>query len=253
MRLPILIALVSVLVGGSLDAASATVDLRRVDSSLVDLPFGGSVEQVVGWVKDRLSRDFAPRIKAAVDDNERARLRAQLDREIFEFRQQMVTFDGRRTGYEVSPVAGEFMVGSDERLAVLRDGLGDHFFFFIGDRFWKYGRLLRPDNPFADRIAAQARRMGAPVTVDTVAERGQEPAPVRATWRGDRLELRLWNRRLLYGYDVMFLDYRPIADRIDDLRGGRVAEDHRLRVDPALEDFLLDDDEDEEEFLRGDP
>lgn len=250
MRIPIL-ALLLLLVATALpSAASAAVDLRRVDSSLVDLPFGGGVDDVATWVKSRLERVYAPRIKAAVDDNDRARLRAQLEREVFEFRSALIAFDGRRTGYEVSPVAGEFMVGSDESMLVLKDRGGDHFFFFIGGRLWKYGRLLTTENPFADRLASQAHRLGAPERVETSRGRGETATPIKAVWSDDRLELRLWNRRLLYGYDVMFIDFRALSDRIAELRGGRQATGGAHGVDPDLEGFLLDDDEDEEERLR---
>lgn len=252
MRIPILALLLLMVATALPSAASAAVDLRRVDSSLVDLPFGGGVDDVATWVKHRLERVYAPRIKAAVDDNDRARLRAQLEREVFEFRSAIIAFDGRRTGYEVSPVAGEFMVGSDESMLVLRDRGGDHFFFFIDGKLWKYGRLLTTENPFADRIASQAHRLGPPERVETTSDRGAAATPTKAIWSDDRLELRLWNRRLLYGYDVMFIDFRAIADRIADLRGGRQATGATHGIDPDLEGFLLDDEQDEEEQLRRD-
>ncbi|TNF31960.1 MAG: hypothetical protein EP329_11500 [Deltaproteobacteria bacterium] len=234
----------------STPSAQANVDLRRVDSSLVDLPFGGDVDAVSSWVRQRLERLFAPRLKAAVDDNDRAKLRAQLDREVDDFNAHLVAFDGRRTGYEVSPVAGEFMAGSNESMLVLRDPDGDHFFFLIDGKMWKYARMLPIDNPFPDRIAEQSRRLKKPDQVDTAREDGPEPTAVRAIWTGDTLRLRLWNRRLLYGYDLMVVEYRPLADKIDELRGGRVSSKLAPKIDDNVDSFLLDDGVDEEELLR---
>ncbi|MCA9518808.1 MAG: hypothetical protein KC635_27925 [Myxococcales bacterium] len=230
--------------------AAASIDLRRVDSSIADLPFGGSLDQVVTWVRTRLESEYAPRLKLAVDDNERARLRAQLDREVFELRAQMAVFDGRRTGYEVSPVAGEFMTGSNESMAILHSREGDHYFFFINGRFWKYGRLLRADGPFADRVAAEARMIGKPEAVENTTDRRGETSPVKATWSDDKLRVRIWNRRLLYGYDVMFVEYRPIGDKITELRDGREVDTAGPGVDPDLDSFLLNAGEDEEQELR---
>lgn len=232
--------------------ASAAIDLRRVDSSIADLPFGGSLDQVVKWVRTRLEGEYAPRLKLAVDDNERARLRAQLDREVFEVRAQMAVFDGRRTGYEVSPVAGEFMTGSNEAMAILHSAEGDHYFFFINGRFWKYGRLLRASAPFADRVAAEARMIGKATSVENTTDRHGETSPIKGTWTDEKLRVRLWNRRLLYGYDVMFIEYRPIADKITALRDGREVEPAGRGVDPDLDGFLLNAGEDEEAELRRD-
>jgi len=231
-------------------SAQAALDLRRVDSSLVDLPWGGDSKAVSGWVRQRLERLYAPRLKAAVDDNDRAKLRAQLDREVDDFGAQLVVFDGRRTGYEVSPVAGEFMAGTDETMLVLKDPGGDHFFFFINGKLWKYAKMLTTENPFPDRIAEQSKRLKKPDRVDTAREDGDQPTAVRAVWSGDDLRLRLWNRRLLYGYDLMVIEYRPLADKIEELRGGRDVGSLAPKLEPDLDSFLLDDGVDEEDLLR---
>lgn len=248
---PTLLALLLVLLATAPSRpAGAAIDLRRVDTSLVGLPFGGDADAVAGWVKERLERLYAPRLKSAVDDNERAKLRAQLDREVFDFRSRLVAFDGRRTGFEVSAIAGEFMAGTDEGLLVHKDAEGDHYFFLIGGKFWKYGRMLPADGPFADRIAAQAKRVGKPESVDSTRDGSGEPAPVRATWSDERLRVRLWNRRLLYGYDLLLVDFRPLADGIEGLRGGRTADGDGPSLEPDLESYLLGEGEDEEAKLR---
>ncbi|PIE19401.1 MAG: hypothetical protein CSA66_02375 [Proteobacteria bacterium] len=243
--------LVVLLLGMMPKDAQAALDLRRVDTFLAELPYGGDIDAVARWLQKRLEQRYAPKIKAALDDNERAKLRAQLDREVFDFRSRVIVFDGRRTGYEVSPIAGEFLVGSNESLAVYRERQGDLYFFFINGRLWKFGRADRPDSPFADRIATHSRRLGKPDrVVNSHDARGREVAPVKAAWQDDRVTVRLWNRRLLYGYDVLFVQHRPIADRIDELRGGRAASDQHGGVDPDLESFLLGEGEDEEDELR---
>ena len=230
--------------------AHAALELRRIDSSLVDLPFGRDIDAVSSWVRERLERLYAPRIKAAVDDNERAKRRAQLDREVFDFQSRLIAFDGRRTGYEVSAVAGEFMAGTDESMLVLKDPDGDHFFFFVNGRMWKYARMLPTQNPFPDRIAEQASRLKKPDQVETARDASGTPTAVRAVWNDDTLRLRLWNRRLLYGFDLMVIEYRPLADKIEELRGGREVGKVAPTLEPDLNGFLLDDGEDEEEMLR---
>jgi len=46
------------------------------------------------------------------------------------------------------------------------------------------------------------------------------------------------------------IEYRPLSDKIDELRGGRSIGSVAPAVDPDLQSFLLSDGEDEEDALR---
>jgi hypothetical protein len=240
------------LVVSAAGVSHAQIDLRRIGADVTDLPFGKDADAVTRWVGERLKRSYAARIAASVDRSERGKLEAQRDRELQEFRAGLVSFDGARTGYEVSLVAGEFGVGTRESMLRWSDGAGDHFFFFVDDALWKYALSQPPATPFPNRLAELAKALGKPASVDSERVAGDTLEPVHATWQDGRSRVRLVNRRVIYGQDLLIVEDRPRSDQVAELRAKSGAPDVEKRVDD-LDRFLLDPDEDEESELEAPP
>ena len=212
------------------------VDL--IDPALNTLPWEAALDETLVWVRKRLEVVYGPRLKKALDTRERSALRHELADEVRTLRRALVEFDGRRTGFEVSIVAGEFVPGAEEAVLHFREGSVDHYFFFTHGKLWKYARPMAAREPFPQRLGKFQSDQGEPssLTERAGAEEGDEP--VSARWRGRRLLLRLDDRRLLYGADLVVLEARAIADDIAELRGGKAPADGAGELDPDVIDFL---------------
>lgn len=216
--------------------AERVLRLDLVAPELTTLPFDGDLDTALVWVRQRLDAVYGPRIKAALDTRERSRLRHAMADELRTLRDGLVSFDGSRTGYEVSIVAGEFVPGAEEQILLYREGQIDHYLFFSHGKLWKYARPLAAREPFPQRLATFLADQGE-ATEQTLGE-SDEDGVTAARWQGRRHILRLQDRRLLYSADLLVVEARAIADHIAELRGGRTADTAGGAVDPDLEDFL---------------
>ncbi|MCB9728574.1 MAG: hypothetical protein H6744_18615 [Deltaproteobacteria bacterium] len=213
----------------------AHLRLRLVDTSLESLPFGKGVDDVVGWVRARLETTYGPRLKAALSAHQRDVVRAQLEQELQDFAASLVEFDGSRTGFEVSVVANEFVPGAEESVLLFRESGVEHYFFFSHGKFWKYARPLPDDVAFNERLAMQTKDQGRP---EAVMRSVDKTTVTQAVWQDKERRLRVQDARSLYRADLLVIEDRAIADRIDMIRGGRLPGNTGGEVDPDLDDFL---------------
>ena len=221
--------------------APKNTDVRVLETALGELPFGAGVERLTKWIGKRLDRTWGPRIVKAVDDHERAELRAAQDKELADVTGNEVVFDGRRTGWESSIIADEFAAGTSESAYVWRDGELAHFFFMHEGKLWKYARRLEDGaGPFAARLADYEAKLGAPVTVDKESDGEGGHRPVCATWRGASYDIKAFSRRMLYGGDLFIIQDRAAAATIATLRAKQGAKIETLGPPTgAIDAFLL--------------
>lgn len=214
--------------------------LRRVDPALESLPFGGDVDKVVGWARERLEARYGPRMKSALDQRERGRFQQQMEEELEALVSRLVHFDGRRTGYEVSIVQGEFAAGAEESLLLFREGDLEHYFFFTRGVFYKYARPLKaPEGggTFDDRLSNFTSDQGE--AVETVRAGDPMMGPIKeATWQDELHQLRLRDRRLLFRSDVIYVEGRAQLPDLHKNRGEGAKGGNDPAIDPDLEDFL---------------
>jgi len=220
--------------------ARADVDLEVIDPTLKDLKFGQDFEAVSEWVGKRLDKVYLPRIARATDANERARLRARRDQEIVLMRNTEVLFDGRDTGFEASIVASEFGVGTNESMFSYKEGAETHFFLMHSGKLWKYARVL-PDSPsFIGRVTSFQSAFGAPSNMSDESDGEGGRRMLSAIWKNAGFDLRLSNRRMVYGGDLFVIEDRTVATSLAGLRE-KARKPGLGGVDPSVDAFLLDD------------
>lgn len=219
----------------SSDPQSSHLRLRLVDPSLESLPFGKGVEEVTAWVRGRLEATYGPRMKGALSAHQRDVVREQMERELVAFATSRVIFDGSRTGFEVSVVANEFVAGAEESLLLFREQGLEHYFFFSHDKFWKYARPLPDDIAFNERLAVETKDQGRP---DSVLRGADKATVTQAVWSDKDRRLRIQDARSLYRADLLVVEDRAVADKIELIRGGRKPAKIGGDVDPDLDDFL---------------
>ncbi len=221
--------------------APRNVDVRVLETGLGELPFGAGVEGIAKWVGRRLDRTWGPRIVKAVDDHERAALRAARDKELADVTGNEVVFDGRRTGWESSIIAGEFAAETQESLYLWRDGEVVHFFFLHEGKLWKYARRLEDGaGPFATRLGDYEAKLGPAISVEKESDGEGGLRPVCATWRGASYDVKALSRRMLYGGDLFIIQDRVAGTKIEALRAtARTKEGASNERLQGLDGFLL--------------
>lgn len=222
--------------------ARAPVDLTVIDPSLPELGFGRGFEAIAEWIGRRLDRVYLPRIAKATDGNERARLKARRDQEVALMENAEAVFDGRRTGFETSIVASEVGVGTEESLYMYKEGAETHYFFMHQDKLWKYGRALAEGPTYLGRVASYQQRFGEPLATSDESDGAGGRRLLSVTWKNAGFDVRLVDKRTVYGTDLLLVEDRSVALRI---AAARAAKDGKVGglggVSPSLESFLLDD------------
>jgi|GEM_PF-1503324 len=225
---------------GMATPARADVDLEIIDPTLKDLQFGQNFGAISDWIGKRLDKVYLPRIARTSDANERARLRARRDQEIVLMRNAEVQFDGRDTGLGASIIAGEFGVGTDESLFSYKEGAETHYFFMHDDKLWKYARVMIDGPTFLGRVATFQNAFGAPTNMTDESDGAGGRSMLSAVWKNAGFDLRLINRRVVYGGDLFVIEDRGVATQLAGLRE-KAKRPGLGGVDPSVDAFLLDD------------
>ncbi len=246
------LALATVTAGPALAGAPAkaplavTLQVSRIDADLDKLPLGQNKDAVFSWVRARMERELAPKLKACLDDSERLALRAAFERDLEALEGSVIPFDGRQTGFETSLVASEFAAGGNESLLVFREASGVHYFFFAGDRLWKYARPLTADVPFAQRVATLRADLGPVSGQSTIASATADGSVVtQATWNGLNATVRVADHRRVFRSDLLVVESPTLAREVVQARSG-VGLRGSYELDPETRALLMGADEPEE-------
>lgn len=134
-----------------------------IAASLDGLSWGMSKEGVFKLLKRRIRADFEKQVKAERDIVRQDALYQEAKQRYLRMREGFVKFDGKKTGWDVSPLVEEFRHGSNESLLVVESESAREHYFFINERLYKWYRELKPaafDGAAADygRLAERLRK-----------------------------------------------------------------------------------------------
>jgi hypothetical protein len=103
--------------------------------------FGMTKDEVIGVLKKQIEQSYEERIKATTDVTAQDRLRAERRAEIARITQSYISFEGKRTGWDVSIIEDEFAHNTGESMFERWENQGGknqrRFFFFHDGRLWK--------------------------------------------------------------------------------------------------------------------
>lgn len=118
-------------------APSQSAGLERV---LGELRWGMTKSELLKLLEARIQHEVAQQVRREPDVLRQDALYQDAMRRYARIERGFVTFDGRKTGWDVSPLAGEFRHGSGESMLIV-DGPGvRNLYFFIGGKLWKWYR-----------------------------------------------------------------------------------------------------------------
>jgi hypothetical protein len=125
-------------------ADEAAGKAEPIAHALGDLRWGMHKDEVLALVKQRIRADYTARVKAEKDIVRQDALYNEANEVFRRVKDGFVAFNGRKTGWDASPVAEEFAHGTGESMLVVDDAKARDLYFFFNDRLWKWYRELKP-------------------------------------------------------------------------------------------------------------
>jgi hypothetical protein len=164
--------------------------------------FGMTKDEVIGVLKKQLDQSYDEKLKATTDVTAQDRLRSEKRGELARISQSYISFEGRRTGWDVSIIEDEFAHNTGESMFERWENSGGknqrRFFFFHDGRLWKMFVSLDVSILPADKKNFE--------TFEKVMQ-GQygtgDVEPGRITWRTDEFHVRALDK--LKTYDALAL------------------------------------------------
>jgi hypothetical protein len=145
--------------------ARATVDsTRAIGKALGAFQWGMSKADLIKLLKAQIRAEFEQRIKIERDIMRQDALYQEAQDRARRISENLVSFDGQKTGWDVSPIASEFTHGNREEMLVVTGTRSRDMYFFIQGKLWKWFRELPPDLGGADSeetLGAISARFGA--------------------------------------------------------------------------------------------
>jgi len=103
--------------------------------------FGMTKDEVIGVISKQLDQKYDEKIKGTSDITQQDRFRRDRKAELDTVKQSFVSFDGKKTGWDVSIIEDEFAHHTEESMVERwenSNGRNDRrFFFFFGGKLWK--------------------------------------------------------------------------------------------------------------------
>jgi hypothetical protein len=151
--------------------------------------FGMSKDDVIGVVSKQLDAKYASKLESTTDVYAQDQLRKEKKKEISRLSASWVVFDGKRTGWDVSLVEGEFAHNTDEAMLVQwenQDGKNQRRFFLFAD-----GQLYKMFISLDTSVWPEETRTFAAFRASMETRYGQgEVEAGKITWHANEFEVR---------------------------------------------------------------
>jgi hypothetical protein len=221
-------------------AAPPAVDTTAaIAEALGGLRWGMSKDDLLKLLKKRIQAEFERRIKVERDVMRQDALYQEAKDRARRIHESFVTFNGQKSGWDVSPVANEFTHGNDEAMLVVANGRSRELYFFMHARLWKWYRELAPDAPelagAEDALATFKARFGRGKPQHDRVDETKQAYP-GATWSDESTRVTALER----GSDIclIFEDLR-IVPQLVVLRHNAQPKTEKARAALAVESVLL--------------
>jgi hypothetical protein len=130
-------------------AAPATAGATPIAESMGDLRWGLNAQDVERFLVRKVKERAAEELRKA-KGSKKAAIESRRDQQVRQIEQSLVHFDGGRSRWDSGPVADQFTHGNNEAMLAYDDGKTRNYYFFIGDRLWKWYKSF-PASEFGGR------------------------------------------------------------------------------------------------------
>jgi hypothetical protein len=228
------------------EAAAPTSEM--IAKSMADVKWGMDKATVADVFVKKIKEKYKPLVAKTHDAVEEDRLRNELRAEIKAVHDGQVEFNGRTTGWDVSFLRGEFVQNNNESMLVVRDENSQNFYFFMGDKLWKWYKAFDsqvfPAGDFGQFAAAVQRRFGPAKDVTGALRPGEEERHW-LEWQDKATRLRAIDQTSFYGFYCLVFEEKETANTLAKLRPETAAEQKSSRhavVDSVTGERSDDDD-----------
>jgi len=133
----IAISMMVVGLGLGAGAGRASAGASPIATAMGDLRWGLSEQEVSAYARRKLAAQYNEQIAKVKDPGKQAKLKADMKRAQGEVDHSLTNFEGGRSRWDQSPVAGEFNYDNNESMLVAKgEGTGSYYFFVSG-KLWK--------------------------------------------------------------------------------------------------------------------
>lgn len=116
--------------------APLTARATPIAESMGDLRWGLSTDDVERFLVRKVKERAADELRKA-KGAKKAAIESRRDQQVRQIQGSLVHFDGR-SAYDSGPVADQFTHNNGEAMLSYDDGSSRNYYFFIGDRLWKW-------------------------------------------------------------------------------------------------------------------
>jgi hypothetical protein len=186
----------------------AKVNTRAIGELMGDFKFGMTRQQIVRQLGTQINRRYQELIKETTDVYEQDKLRRQRDTEIKRIRASYISFEGKRTGWDVSIIDDQFGHNTGESMMVYWENVDGkdqrRFFFFHEGRLYKMfialnlGEIRGEQRQFSYFRNLMERRYGGG-TVEMRADHEGVEKPYGILWRTPNFLVRALDKLEFYG------------------------------------------------------
>lgn len=194
---------------------------EMIAKSMSDIKWGMDKASLAHVVVKKIKERYKPLVAKTHDAVEEDRLRTQLRDEIKAVKDGQVEFNGRTTGWDVSFLKGEFSQNNNESMLVTRDENSQNFYFFMGDKLWKWYKAFDsqvfPAGDFTQFAAGVQRRFGNGKEVRGALRPGEEERHW-LEWQDKATRLRAIDQTDFYGFYCLVFEEKDTVNNLARLR-----------------------------------
>ena len=199
----------------------------EIAKTMGDLKWGTPRDVVYAHFADAIKARYKPLLAKAGGAVEEDKLRAKLKDELIKLKSSEVEFNGKKTGWDVSFLKGEFTHLNNESLFVVSDENSENYYFFIQNKLWKWYKAFKTEafsgknfDQFAEAIQA---RFGASQKREGDATHGGGKQSW-LEWQDQSTRLRAIDNSGFYGFYCLVFEDKDTLRKLPQLRTNKVAQ-----------------------------
>ena len=216
-------------------AAEQAPQSSGISDSMGNLQWGMTRDDVLGTFVTAIKEKYRPLIAKAKGALEEDKLRNQARDELAKIKSSMVDFNGKKTGWDVSFLKGEFTQNNNESMFVVNDDMSQNYYFFINNKLWKWYKAFNSQvfqgKSFDQFATAVQGRYGK-------AQVKSEGKLKSLAWQDQASSLRAVDNNQFYGFYCLVFESKETVARLADLRTHKSTDSNRAAalVDSATSD-----------------
>jgi gas vesicle protein len=208
-------------------AQKAPPQSAEIDKTMGDLEWGQSREEVYAKFEAQIREKYKPLISKARNAMEEDKQRAKQKDELAKLKSSVVEFNGKKTGWDVSFLKGEFTHNNSESLFVVSDDSSENYYFFIQDKLWKWYKAFKTEafqgKSFEQFGQAIESRYGQGAKREGDATHGGGKTSW-LEWQDKNTRLRAIDNSQFYGFYCLVFDDKGTLSKLAQLRTAKQKE-----------------------------